>query len=227
MKNNKKHINIFKAFFLVFCITLYYKCQAEGTCNLVQGADGSYTISCSGDGIVYRYENITNEFYIIENCEELKEQFLYYADDLTDTKQYLIDKCESSQTRGESAISDLRSALSTPVYDSNGSSVNINSLTGNGKTVSYSLNQLSLVVSDFEDMAWDLNYIDMVYDEELDDYVTFRSKVEAINCGSCSTNSASGGDTAHFILCRIFYFIDLLLSCAVIICIQNSVKNFL
>lgn len=71
--------NTYRLFIAVATFALSSFAFADGVCYLEQTLpDGSYIITCEGDGIVYNYVTQTN--VVVANCEELKTSILHEVD---------------------------------------------------------------------------------------------------------------------------------------------------
>lgn len=60
----------------IFLILLIPFAAYADTCHLEQVGGGDWRIVCEGSGLVYNYVDVTNEVYVIQDCENLKTSLL-------------------------------------------------------------------------------------------------------------------------------------------------------
>lgn len=164
---------------IAFCFSVCVFADGEGTCTLVQNADGSFRIVCEGDGLETIQQTIVTTQQVcmtVQNCLEVKTDLTKYLDKLTFGESYL--------DRDFYTLEDvLVASQDLQYFISNARDLNTD------PSVDDELNNASLVLTDLDQIV--PSVINTAY--ELNDII------DNIEC--CSNTNSSGGCSSSSSCC--------------------------
>lgn len=158
-----RHFNTFlRPLLLLFVALSSFVALSDGNCYLTQYPNGQYVITCEGDGILVNYVEITNDVYIIENCEQLKQN-------LASAVNYISSELVLAYPQ----LISISNSAEIIYYSSSSDQVDIRN------------NSQSIQVQSME-LYNRLQSVDRSLVSE--DSSSLLSQINSIVCGSCSTN---------------------------------------
>lgn len=167
-----RHFNTaFRASLFLFVAFSSFVALSDGECHLEQYPDGTFRIVCEGGTINYTEELVTNHVYIIENCEQLKNE-------LMSTSLFLGEYFSNSVVSASSVFYPaMESWNPEDIYED--------------MAKSDAMQAYSQLESESFFFVRCLTDPTVEYPE-----VALYAQIRNIECGSCSTNSGGGGGSS-------------------------------